>query len=733
MNYSELLNEEQLKPVLDTEGAVLVLAGAGSGKTRVLTYRMAYLIGEKHVDPHNILAITFTNKAANEMKERVQNVTGAYGVWISTFHSMCARILRSEIEVDGVYTRNFSIYTDTESDRIVSRIIKELALDDGDLKKLARFHISYAKNHAYTPDEYATKIAGVSHSEAIAHIYRRYEKVLRENNALDFDDLLLKTLMLFKAHPDVLARYAERFRYIHVDEFQDTNKILFLLVRMLASKHGNVFVVGDDDQSIYGWRGAEVGNIADFKKLNPGCKLYKLERNYRSTRNILDLANKVIANNSERLGKTLWTEGDKGNAVVFRSLYDDRQEADYVIGEILNLRNAGCRLKDIAILVRVSSITKTFEDKLTLYNLPFRLIGGMKFYDRAEVKDFLAYLKCIANPRDAESLKRIINVPNRKIGEATVAKLELACSERGMTMLEGVLDLPSLGMSSALNAKLAPFGALMRGVWEQRDMGIGDCADEGEDAVAFDQYYDCDDEEEGARLENIANLVQSIKEFAKDNPDAGLEEYLQSVTLISDTDDVLDDDKLTLATVHGVKGLEFDVVFIVGLEEGIFPTIRQDTTAKNLEEERRIMYVAVTRARKRLYLTCAQSRLRFKRRENSLASRFLVEGGFIKKPESIPERQGSPVHSVRAAMGKIGLDIRDLPKRGERKEPPAYAKRPPVAGKDIGVFKIGMTVKHSRFGVGEIVDISGENAKIKFKDLGVKMFNMRLAPIEPVQ
>ena len=733
MNYSELLNEEQLKPVLDTEGAVLVLAGAGSGKTRVLTYRIAYLIGEKHVDPHNILAITFTNKAANEMKERVQNVTGAYGVWISTFHSMCARILRSEIEVDGVYTRNFSIYTDTESDRIVSRIIKELALDDGDLKKLARFHISYAKNHAYTPDEYATKIAGVSHSEAIAHIYRRYEKVLRENNALDFDDLLLKTLMLFKAHPDVLARYAERFRYIHVDEFQDTNKIQFLLVRMLASKHGNVFVVGDDDQSIYGWRGAEVGNIADFKKLNPGCKLYKLERNYRSTRNILDLANKVIANNSERLGKTLWTEGDKGNAVVFRSLYDDRQEADYVIGEILNLRNAGCRLKDIAILVRVSSITKTFEDKLTLYNLPFRLIGGMKFYDRAEVKDFLAYLKCIANPRDAESLKRIINVPNRKIGEATVAKLELACSERGMTMLEGVLDLPSLGMSSALNAKLAPFGALMRDLWEHRDMPIGDFADFVDDAVAFDQYYDCDDEEEGARLENIANLVQSIKEFAKDNPDAGLEEYLQSVTLISDTDDLLDDDKLTLATVHGVKGLEFDVVFIVGLEEGIFPTIRQDTTAKNLEEERRIMYVAVTRARKRLYLTCAQSRFRFGRRENSLASRFLVEGGFIKKPEPIPERQGSPVHSVRAAMGKIGLDIRDLPKRGERKEPPAYAKRPPVAGKDIGVFKIGMTVKHSRFGVGEIVDISGENAKIKFKDLGVKMFNMRLAPIEPVQ
>lgn len=734
MNYSELLNEEQLRPVLDTEGAVLVLAGAGSGKTRVLTYRIAYLIGEKHVDPRNILAITFTNKAANEMKERVQSVTGTFGVWISTFHSMCARILRSEIEVDGVYTRNFSIYTDTESDRIVSRIVKELALDDGDLKKLARYHISFAKNHAFSPEEYASRLHGMPHAEAVSTIYRRYENHLRENNALDFDDLLLKTLMLFKAHPEVLAKYSERFRYIHVDEFQDTNRIQFLLVRMLASKHGNVFVVGDDDQSIYGWRGAEVGNIADFRKLNPGCKLYKLERNYRSTRNILDLANRVIANNTERMGKTLWTEGDKGTAVTFRSLYDDRQEADYVIGEILNLRNAGCRLKDIAILVRVSSITKTFEDKLTLYNLPFRLIGGMKFYERAEVKDFLAYLKCVANPRDAESLKRIVNVPNRKIGEATVAKLENACRERGVTMLEGVLDTGALGMSTQLNAKLAPFSALMRDLVGHRDMPLGEYADYVDDRIAFAEYYDCDDDEDAARLENIANLVQSIKEFAKDNPEAGLEEYLQSVTLISDVDELTDDDKLTVATVHGVKGLEFDVVFIVGLEEGIFPTLRQDTTAKNLEEERRIMYVAVTRARKRLYLTCAQSRFRFGRRENSLASRFLTEGGLIAKPEPIPERAGSPVHSVRAAMGKIGLDVRDVPRTSSprRSEPPAYAKKTAVDGKDLSVFKVGMTVEHSRFGVGEIVDITGENAKIRFKDLGVKMFNMRLAPIRPL-
>ena len=736
MNYSELLNEQQIAPVTDTEGAVLVLAGAGSGKTRVLTYRIAYLIEERGVSPYNILAITFTNKAANEMKERVAAVTGQAGVWISTFHSLCARILRSDIESLGGFTRNFSIYTDTESDRIVSRIIKDLGMDDGELKKTARYHISFAKNHAFSCDEYAARIKGLPHAEAIAEIYRRYERHLGENNALDFDDLLLKTVLLFKTRPEILEKYRDRFRYIHVDEFQDTNKIQFMLVRMLAAKYGNIFVVGDDDQSIYGWRGAEVGNIIDFKKLNPGCKLYKLERNYRSTGNILELANKVIANNSVRMGKTLWTDGEKGTAVVYRSLYDDRQEADYVIGEILNLKSAGYALKDIAILVRVSSITKNFEDKLNLYNLPFRLIGGMKFYERAEIKDFLAYLKTIANPRDSESLKRIINVPNRKIGEATVAKLETACRERGVTMLEGVLDIASLDLSAQIKNKLAPFCELAAALYENRNMPIGDYADFVNEQVAFDEYYDCDDDEEGARLENIANLIESIKEFAKDNPEAGLEEYLQSVSLIADTDEIADDDKITLATVHGVKGLEFDVVFIVGLEEGIFPALRQDTTPKALEEERRIMYVAVTRARKRLYLTCAQSRFRFGRRESGLASRFLVEGGFVKKPEPLPESTAT-VRSVPAAMGKIGRDVGELksaPRRVDRgRQAPPYARAGTVESKDISVFKTGMKVEHSRFGIGVITEITGENAKIKFDTLGVKMFNMRLAPIKPVE
>ncbi len=734
MNYSELLNEEQLKPVMDTQGAVLVLAGAGSGKTRVLTYRIAHLIADEHVDPYNILAITFTNKAANEMKERVQQVTGQYGVWISTFHSMCARILRGDIEALGGYTRNFSIYTETESDRVVSRILKELALDDADLKKSARYHISFAKNHAYSSDEYAARIKGLPHSEAIAEVFRRYERYLFENNALDFDDLLLKTLVLFKSHPEVLQKYADRFRYIHVDEFQDTNRIQFLLVRMLGSKHGNIFVVGDDDQSIYGWRGAEVGNILDFRKLNPGCKVYKLERNYRSTVNILDIANKVIANNTDRMGKTLWTDGDKGTAVTFRSLYDDRQEADYVIGEILNLRNAGYALKDMAILVRVSSITKTFEDKLNLYNVPFRLIGGMKFYDRAEIKDFLAYLKCVANPRDSESMRRIINVPNRKIGETTVTKFATECARRDMSLPEGLAEVHILGLSSQIENKLAPFAALMQRLNDNRNMPLGDYADFVNREVGFSEYYNGDEDEGAARLENIANLIQSIKEFAHDNPDAGLEEYLQSVTLISDTDDVLVDDKLTVATVHGVKGLEFDVVFVVGLEEGIFPTLRQDTTPKAIEEERRIMYVAVTRARKRLYLTCAQSRFRFGRRENSLASRFLTEAGIIPKPQPLPENPRI-THSVNSAMGRIGRDIKDLPRSRQPRSAiaPQIERKPSVTDRDLSVFKLGMKVEHSRFGVGEIVDITGENAKIKFKDLGVKMFNMRLAPIKPLQ
>lgn len=736
MDYSELLNPEQLKPVYDTDGAVLVLAGAGSGKTRVLTYRIAYLIEHNKVEPYNILAITFTNKAANEMKERVAAVTGAQGVWISTFHSLCAKILRMDIAVTNKYTANFSIYTDSDSDKIITRIVKEMGIEDGgELKKQIRFHISNAKNHALSPTEYAKRINGLPHAEQISRAYMNYERQLEANNALDFDDLILKTLLLFKDYPEVLKKYQERFRYVHVDEFQDTNKIQFLLVRMLTAKYGNLFVVGDDDQSIYGWRGAEVGNILDFKKHFAGCRIYKLERNYRSTSNILDLANKIIAHNSERMGKTLWTDGDKGVAVTYRSLYDDRQEADFVIGEIMSLmRYNGYNAGDFAILVRQTALTRLFEEKLYLYNLPFKLIGGQKFYERKEIKDVLAYLKTIANPRDKESLTRIINVPNRKIGDATVAKLAVACEENGYTMLEGLLNFDDLGLSGATRSKVEPFAELIKDLVEHKDMPLYDFVQYADEKIDFCKDYDRSEEEGLSRIENVQQLFSSIKEFSKDNPEAGLEEYLQSVSLVSDTDEADDGDKVTVATVHGVKGLEYRCVFIVGLEDGIFPSLRASTTEKEIQEERRIMYVAVTRARERLYITNAQRRMRFGRIENGQASRFLTEGGLI-APRPTYQR---PDYE-RGAQPAFGKSMDDLPRNVQRKPlGPAVGSTaqtqsaPAVRNADVSRFKVGMTVEHSRFGVGVIESISGENAKIRFEGLGVKTFNMRLAPIKIV-
>lgn len=733
MDYSKLLNPEQLKPVYDTDGAVLVLAGAGSGKTRVLTYRIAYLIEHDKVEPYNILAITFTNKAANEMKERVAAVTGAQGVWISTFHSLCAKILRMEIAVTGKYTANFSIYTDSDSDKIVTRIVKELGIEDGgELKKQIRFHISNAKNHALTPEEYAKRINGIPHAETVVRAYVSYERQLAANNALDFDDLILKTLLLFKDYPEVLKKYQERFRYVHVDEFQDTNKIQFLLVRMLVGKYGNLFVVGDDDQSIYGWRGAEVGNILDFKKHFPSCRIYKLERNYRSTSNILDLANKIISHNFERMGKTLWTEGDKGVGVTYRSLYDDRQEADFVIGEMMSLmRYNGYKAGDFAILVRQTALTRLFEEKLALYNLPFRLIGGQKFYERKEIKDVLAYLKVVANPRDRESLVRIINVPNRKIGEATVAKLAMSCDESGYTLAEGLLHFEDLGLTGAVKTKVEPFAELIKDLFGHKDMPIYDFVQYADEKVDFCKDYDRSEDEGLSRIENVQQLFSSIKEFARDNPEAGLEEYLQSVSLVSDTDEADDGEKVTVATVHGVKGLEFRCVFVVGLEEGVFPSLRATTTEKEIQEERRIMYVAVTRARERLYITNAQRRMRFGRIESGQASRFLTEGGLI-APRPTYQRPDFE----RGAQPSFGKSIDDLQKSNARRAQPVVGASvqtggiPAVKNADVSRFKVGMTVEHTRFGIGVIESISGENAKIRFETLGVKTFNMRLAPIK---
>ena len=713
MDYSTLLNQEQLKPVTDTEGAVLVLAGAGSGKTRVLTYRIAYLIEKCGVSPNSILAITFTNKAAGEMKERIQAVTGQDGMWVMTFHSFCARVLRNDADKLG-HNRNFSIYGEAESDRIITRILKENFPDDTDKKKTIRWNISAAKSIAMTPEQYAVRIKDHPECDLITQVYTKYEEELAKNNAFDFDDLLLKTFLLFAMHKDVLEKYQDRFLYVHVDEFQDTNKIQFLLVKMLVRNYGNIFVVGDDDQSIYGWRGADVGNILNFKKDYPDCRIYKLERNYRSSGNILKTANKVIANNAGRMGKQLWTDKEDGIEVSYRSMVEDKTEADFVLEQIMNLvKNHGYRYSDFAILVRINSLTRIFEERMMSYGMPCKVIGGFKFYERKEIKDFIAYLRMAVNPADGESVTRIINFPKRGIGDACVDALIHACAERNMSLFDGLMTLDELELSPAYKKKLAQFAALAKDISEKKDdMPLDEYVKYVFDKVDFYSAYDVDDPEGRTKLENIDQFLTSVHEACADNPDVKLEEYLQTISLMTDADETDEGNYITIATIHGVKGLEFRCVFIVGLEEGIFPSLRSDTTTADVEEERRIMYVAITRARERLWLTNAGRRFRFGKWESNSVSRFVKESGLIAAARKTEDR--TVHHTVQQALR------RDLT--------PRFAKTA-AAGKDISAFKAGVKVRHPKFGDGVIQDVTGENARIAFEKLGVKVLNLRLAPL----
>lgn len=714
MDYSTLLNEEQLKPVTDTQGAVLVLAGAGSGKTRVLTYRIAYLIEKCGVSPYNILAITFTNKAAGEMKERIHAVTGQDGMWVMTFHSFCARVLRNDADKLG-HSRNFSIYGEAETDRIITRILKEGFPEDTDKKKTIRWHISAAKSIAMTPEQYSLRIKDHPECALITQVYEKYEEELAKNNAFDFDDLLLKTFLLFAMHKDVLEKYQDRFLYVHVDEFQDTNKIQFLLVKMLVRKYGNIFVVGDDDQSIYGWRGADVGNILNFKKDYPDCRIYKLERNYRSSGNILKTANKVIANNAGRMGKQLWTDREDGVDVSYRSLGDDKTEADFVLEQIMNLvKNHGYKYSDFAILVRINSLTRVFEDRMSSYGMPYRVIGGFKFYERKEIKDFIAYLRMAVNPADGESVTRIINFPKRGIGDACVDALISACAEKNVSLFDGLMILDELDLSSAYKKKLSPFAALAADISENKDkMPLDEYVKYVFDRIDFYSAYDIDDPEGRTKLENIDQFLTSVHEFCADNPDVKLEEYLQTLSLLTDADETDEGNYITIATIHGVKGLEFRCVFIVGLEEGIFPSLRSDTTAADVEEERRIMYVAITRAKERLWLTNAGRRFRFGKTESNPVSRFVKESGLIAAARKSEER--TVHHTVQKAL--------------RREIPPAFGRPAATATKDISVFKQGATVNHPKFGKGVIQEVTGENARIAFEKMGVKVLNLRLAPL----
>ena len=734
--------------MLDTQGFVLVLAGAGSGKTRVLTYRIAHLINQG-VKPWNILAITFTNKAAGEMRHRVQQLTGTDEVLMCTFHSLCARILRREAHNLPGYGANFTIYGEAESARTVSAILKAMGVDEKGFKEQCLSAISAAKSAGIPPGQYRA----YGHTgDKIVEVYTRYEAVLKASNAFDFDDLLLKTLQLLKGNKEVLEKYRQRYKYVHVDEFQDTNRVQYQIARLLSGGSGNLFVVGDDDQCIYTWRGADAGGLLNFKKKHPDTKIYKLEQNFRSTQPILKAANSVISNNFVRMGKELFTAQDGGEAVVFRQCADDRAEADYILNEISSLARRGNRpLSDFAILVRVSSVTRILEERLNLYSIPYRLFGGFRFYERKEIKDILAYLRLAVNQQDKDALLRIINFPRRGIGESSIEKLEEFAYMRSLDLFEALFEIEEAAeIPNAARQKFIAFREfLMTLVKESKVRPLGDFVKYLIEAANFESAFDKTKDEDRQKLLNIDEFVTSVLEFENEfkqvggvdgtdegHDGAGVTEFLQSVSLIS-AQDGDDTDGVTLATVHSVKGLEFPVVFVAGLEEKIFPVARAHDEIEDLEEERRIMYVAATRAKERLYLTCAAQRFRFGRYENNSISRFVNEAGLrAAAPSAALLGRGfstSNTTTSKFSKGSTALDNRQ----------PAWftAGKAAVAAnsannntesptKDLTNFIVGAKVEHRTYGAGEIVERDGDNAKISFQGLGIKVFNLHLAPIQ---
>ncbi len=621
----EQLNDEQIKPVLQTEGAVLVLAGAGSGKTRVLTTRIAYLVEEKRVPAEGILAITFTNKAANEMKERLGAFTDTSRMWVCTIHSMCVRIIRMYANEMGMQS-NFSIYSETERNNIIKKSFQECDYSDEKLLKTIKYHIGNAKMLGFEPDRYAEEYAGEREIDEICKVYKRYQKHLRENNALDFDDLLNETRNLLRTNEGAREYLGGKFRYILVDEFQDTNAVQYEIIKMLASVHGNLFAVGDDDQSIYGWRGAKIENILHFEKDFKGAKVFKLERNYRSTKHILQLANTVIKNNGNRKDKTLWTENEEGaNAKVFEA-EEESGEARYIAHTIAGLLKQGYKYSDFAILMRINALTRSFEQEFTGDGIPYKVFGGFKFFERKEIKDLLAYLRLINNPFDSEAALRIINFPKRGIGAKTVEALQNYAYETELSVYDALLDLEEIGFSGGTKEKLIGFRDLIKKwIIDSQDMPVNDLVKAiVADTKMREAYADESDESINKRA-NIEEFINSVEEYCKLNEGATLTDYLNQVTLSSDTDDMDDGNYVTLATIHSVKGLEFRVVFLCGMEENTMPISRAVDSEEDMEEERRLMYVAITRARERLYFTRSKSRYLYGKREPTARSRFLKE------------------------------------------------------------------------------------------------------------
>ena len=737
MSIYDTLNPQQKEAVWQTEGPVLILAGAGSGKTRVLTHRIAYLIEEKGINPWNIMAITFTNKAAGEMRERVDKIVGfgSESIWVSTFHSSCVRILRRYIDRLG-YDHNFTIYDTDDQKSLMKDICKKLQIDTKIHKEGAILAaISSAKDELITPEEYELNAMGDFSKKKIAQAYKEYQKELKKNNALDFDDLIVKTVELFRSCPDVLDSYQERFRYIMVDEYQDTNTAQFKFVSLLAEKYKNLCVVGDDDQSIYKFRGANIGNILGFEKVFPQAKVIKLEQNYRSTQNILDAANEVIHNNMGRKNKSLWTDNEEGEPIHYRQFMNAYEEAEYIAGDISRrVREDGCQYKDCAILYRTNAQSRLFEEKFLMANIPYKLVGGVNFYARKEIKDLLSYLKTVDNGKDDLAVRRIINVPKRGIGPASLTKVQDYADQKGISFYDALREtenIPALGRAAA---KITPFVTFIQSLRSKLEyVSVSELLKDIIEETGYVAELQAEGTEEAeGRIENINELITKVVSYEEENEDPTLSGFLEEVALIADIDTVDgDDNQVLLMTLHSAKGLEFPYVYLAGMEDGIFPsymTITADDPTE-IEEERRLCYVGITRAMKELTLTCAQQRMIRGETQYNRPSRFireipreLVELGRNFKEQKVKE---IPLPKSMKQMREAFRQPAFMPKQFEVKKETSLS------------YNVGDTVKHIKFGVGVVKDIAeggrDYEVTVDFDKVGVKKMFASFAKLKKVE
>ncbi|NLK01304.1 MAG: DNA helicase PcrA [Clostridia bacterium] len=705
----ENLNPKQREAAAHIDGPLLILAGAGSGKTRVLTHRIAYLI-YKGIPKENILAITFTNKAAEEMKERLVKLigVGARDIWTSTFHSTCVRILRRNINFLG-YKRNFVIYDSVDQRNLIKDVLKLLDLDEKRFPiRRMQDAISKAKNNLYTPEMYAAEVSGFFDAK-VAEVYSQYQEKLVENNALDFDDLLMQTVYLFSKNSEILEYYQKRFKYILVDEYQDTNYAQYMLVKLLSEKHRNLCVVGDDDQSIYGWRGADIKNILDFETDYPEAKVIKLEQNYRSSRNILQAASEVVKNNLGRKEKLLWTDGPPGEKIKVYLADNEKEEARFLAKEIAKFRQKnGKKLGEAAVLYRTNAQSRVIEEAFVFNNIPYNIVGTLKFYERKEIKDIIAYLRVLVNPYDNLSFARIINVPRRGIGPVTWGKIQGYAMEKNIPIMDALLEVELMENIGRSKKTIMEFGQMMKDFVEKKDrVGVTNLTLDILEGTGYTVQLEQEDTEESrGRLDNIKEFLSVTQEYDSKNRDGSLEEFLEGVALISDADTHSSEaDRVVMMTLHTAKGLEFPVVFITGMEEGIFPHSRSLNSEPEIEEERRLCYVGMTRARERLYLTHAKQRTLYGETLYGGISRFIKE-----IPEELLEFSDTPSYLMDG--------------EGEQGD----------KGKQENIYSVGDRVYHEKWGEGMVVRVGGppegDIISVAFKDQGIKQLLLEFAPIK---